>query len=100
MDMAQQLKFEPSGEEMIVDFHSHILPAIDDGSRNIHESVEMLRVRAQQGVSCLIATPHFYPHRIGLTEFLNNRERAYNEISSCKLEGIPFIKCGAEVTIL
>ena len=97
MDIVQQLKFEQNDDKMIIDFHSHILPSIDDGSQNIHESVEMLRVMAQQDVSCIIATPHFYPHRIGLTEFINNRERAYNEISSCKLEGIPFIKCGAEV---
>ena len=82
---------------MIIDFHSHVLPAIDDGSRNIDESAEMLRMMRQQGVDCLIATPHFYPDRIGLSEFLRNRERAYHELSSGSLTDAPSIKCGAEV---
>lgn len=97
MGMRRHQKCCRSGDEMIVDFHSHILPAIDDGSRSVEESVEMLRTMRQQGVDCLVATPHFYPDRIGLTEFLRNRERAYKEISSERSIDTPSIKCGAEV---
>ena len=34
----------------MIDFHSHILPAMDDGSRNIEESLQMLRMLQEQGV--------------------------------------------------
>lgn len=44
----------------MIDFHSHILPAMDDGSRNIEESLQMLRMLQEQGVERVIATPHFY----------------------------------------
>lgn len=27
----------------VIDFHSHILPGIDDGSRNVETSIGMLR---------------------------------------------------------
>lgn len=41
----------------MIDFHSHILPAMDDGSRNIEESLQMLRMLQEQGVERVIATP-------------------------------------------
>ena len=44
----------------MIDFHSHILPAMDDGSKNIEESLQMLRMLQEQGVERVIATPHFY----------------------------------------
>lgn len=97
MDMLHFQKYEPNGDEMIIDFHSHILPAVDDGSRNVHESLEMLRAMEQQGVDCVIATPHFYPNRIGLKDFLHKQKKAYEEIASYRLTGSPVMKCGAEV---
>lgn len=97
MDMPHRPIYGISGDVMIIDFHSHILPALDDGSRNVCESVEMLHVMEKQGVECVVATPHFYPNRKGLKEFLDNREKAYKEIVSCNLTNVPSVRCGAEV---
>lgn len=44
----------------VIDFHSHILPGIDDGARNLETSLAMLRQVSSQGVDYMIATPHFY----------------------------------------
>ena len=44
---------------VIIDVHSHILPGLDDGSSNMEESLEMLRMAYQQGVRQIIATPHY-----------------------------------------
>ena len=46
----------------MIDVHSHILPWIDDGSRSLEESMEMLRQEAEQGIQRVVATPHFYAH--------------------------------------
>ncbi len=43
----------------MIDIHSHILPGIDDGARNFEESVEIVRELALQGVTDIIATPHY-----------------------------------------
>ncbi|MBR3138445.1 hypothetical protein IKG38_00260 [Candidatus Saccharibacteria bacterium] len=43
----------------MIDIHSHILPGVDDGARNFVESVEIIRELAGQGVTDIIATPHF-----------------------------------------
>ena len=45
----------------MVDVHSHILPALDDGSKNMEESLEMLRIACDEGIRTMIATPHNMP---------------------------------------
>ena len=48
---------------MLTDFHSHILPGIDDGSKRVSDSLAMLKILRSQGVERVIFTPHFYAHR-------------------------------------
>ena len=44
-----------------IDIHTHILPGIDDGPKNIDESTAMARAYVEMGITRLIATPHFIP---------------------------------------
>lgn len=82
---------------MIIDFHTHILPGIDDGSRNIDISVNMLEMSAQQGVGMIVATPHFYASRDRIEHFLEKRERAWESLKE-ELAKFPIqIRKGAEV---
>lgn len=43
----------------VTDIHSHLLPGIDDGSGSMRESLEMLRIAAEEGITAVIATPHY-----------------------------------------
>ncbi|MDD6794037.1 MAG: capsular biosynthesis protein [Clostridiaceae bacterium] len=43
----------------MIDIHSHILPGIDDGSKSISVTLEMLRTAEKDGTKDIIATPHF-----------------------------------------
>jgi len=43
---------------MYVDVHNHIIPGIDDGARNMEESLDMARVAVADGTDTMIATPH------------------------------------------
>jgi len=45
----------------MVDLHCHVLPAIDDGSESLDQSLEFCRVALADGVTTLVATPHQKP---------------------------------------
>jgi protein-tyrosine phosphatase len=53
---------------------------MDDGSRNIEESLTMLDTLISQGVDTVIATPHFYANEESLDKFLQRRQNAYDSI--------------------
>lgn len=83
----------------VVDFHTHILPQIDDGSASVAESLGMLRAEGAQGVGRVVATPHFYAHTDGLKPFLQRRAAAVERLREA-MEGqtdLPEICVGAEV---
>ena len=84
---------------MITDFHSHILPGIDDGSSSLEESVAMLRMEAEQGISRVVATPHFYPRHHRPERFLEKRREAELRLREemTRHEGLPQLYVGAEV---
>jgi protein-tyrosine phosphatase len=42
----------------MIDIHTHLLPAVDDGSRTEQQSVEVLERFAADGVTCVVCTPH------------------------------------------
>lgn len=46
-----------------IDIHSHILPGVDDGSKNWDMTEQMLQMAYDQGVRQIVATPHNYPDR-------------------------------------
>ena len=47
----------------MIDLHSHLLPGVDDGSRSVAQSVEVLRQMAADGVTDVCLTPHVLASR-------------------------------------
>jgi protein-tyrosine phosphatase len=45
----------------MIDLHCHILPGIDDGPKDLDESLEMARIYVEAGYSQVVATPHQVP---------------------------------------
>lgn len=43
----------------MIDLHSHLIPNIDDGSKSLEESIEIIRKASFNGVTDLVVTPHF-----------------------------------------
>lgn len=73
-----------------VDMHNHILPGIDDGAKNVEESIALIKGFAEFGVTSFIATPHimdnYYPNTPStINEALSNLKKGleketFNEI--------------------
>jgi protein-tyrosine phosphatase len=41
-----------------VDIHCHLLPAVDDGAKDLPESLAMARLAVAEGIAAIVATPH------------------------------------------
>ena len=66
----------------MLDLHTHILPAMDDGSRDGEETLQLLAAEKEQGVTAIAFTPHFYPHREDPARFLRRRARCMEMMQS------------------
>ena len=67
----------------MTDIHSHLIYGVDDGAVTLKDSEDMLKQAAEQGISAIIATPHYrnryfsYP-----TEAINKRHTELKETAS------------------
>lgn len=80
----------------MLDFHTHILPGVDDGSRSVDESLQMLEHMQVQGIETVVATPHFYANDESVDDFLARRDAALGALRERSPSG-PDILLGAEV---
>ncbi len=81
----------------MIDIHSHILPNIDDGSRSVDQSLEMLKLLKDQKIDTVAATPHFDADRETASAFIERRNIALSSLKEKMSYELPKIVCGAEV---
>lgn len=83
----------------MIDFHMHVLPGIDDGSKDVATSVKMLRASAAYGIDTVCATSHFYAHDNSISKFLARRQAAYDQLmdTAARRNDLPAVRLGAEV---
>lgn len=60
----------------MVDLHTHLIPGVDDGARNVGEARQALRALADAGVSRVLATPHVDASTLAEPESREKRLRA------------------------
>ena len=70
----------------MIDFHSHILPGIDDGAPSVKMSLNMLSESYNQGVRTMVATPHCYI----------NKEVQLESYNAARLKSLKILKDGME----
>lgn len=84
----------------MIDIHSHILPEIDDGSRNIEETIAMITEAYKNGITAIIATSHYMEGTYEVNK--NKREEMVNILQEIlTIKELPVkIYIGAEAYIL
>lgn len=84
---------------MTIDFHAHILPGCDHGSSGLDVSLKQLELAKQSGVDVVCATSHFYPDRENVHEFLERRNKCYEELMAARqgINELPKLLLGAEI---
>lgn len=85
----------------VIDFHSHILPRVDDGSKSIEQSLQMLRRESEQGTKQVVLTPHFYANHCAMDQFLSRRQTAFDALTAATSadDTLPRLILGAEVKL-
>ncbi len=84
----------------MVDLHCHILPGIDDGARNMKESIDMCRMAVENNITKVVCTSHFLAG-MKIDEFITKRDQALRSLRTelealgIRLELVP----GAEVYV-
>lgn len=86
-------------KNILIDFHAHILPGMDDGCKDVAMSLAQLRMASDHNIMIVIATSHFYPHMEKVEDFLRRREEAWRSLSAIRDNKNPVIKLGAEVLL-
>ena len=81
----------------MVDLHTHILPEIDDGSDGVDTSLAMLRREAEQGVTAVCATSHYYAKHSSIPAFCERRAEALERLTGVLTDGLPQVLPAAEV---
>jgi protein-tyrosine phosphatase len=81
----------------VIDLHCHLLPAVDDGSRSVEQSVAVLTEMARHGIQAVCLTPHL------LASQLNRKipaayDRAYEALVAAA-PSVPAIHRGLEVML-
>ncbi|OSY88131.1 histidinol phosphatase [Tenacibaculum holothuriorum] len=75
-----------------VDIHSHLLPGIDDGAKNLDHSIELISKMYSYGIKNFITTPHvlgdLYPN--SSETILNKVEEVKAELNNRGLDDIQF----------
>ena len=63
--------------EGVIDFHAHILPGMDHGSHDLSEATAQWQLLSDLGVTCVVATPHFYAqNESSVDDFIARRDAA------------------------
>jgi protein-tyrosine phosphatase len=62
----------------MIDLHCHILPGLDDGARDLDDSVGMARQAEADGIDVIAATPHIHPRHEVLIHELDERVAEVN----------------------
>lgn len=83
----------------LIEMHSHIIPAVDDGSQDIETSLKMIERLKEQGAKKIVLTPHYYSDTISLDDFLKRRNDAFNSLIKELPAGYPELIPSAEIFI-
>ena len=77
-----------------IDFHSHIFPGADHGSLSVETSLGQLSLMKKAEIRQVVATPHFYPTKSSVRQFLELRDRCAQALKAVLTDEHPLIYPG------
>ena len=81
----------------MIDWHCHVLPRMDDGCKNVEESVSLANMLTMQHIDTVVATPHFYANDESIDSFLSRRHESFEILNEHLPKNTLKVVLGAEV---
>ncbi|NMM39529.1 tyrosine-protein phosphatase [Pseudoalteromonas arctica] len=87
----------------MIDIHTHILPGIDDGAKDLAESLALLKLAENDGITQMVATPHIHVGRFNnlishiYDDLANLQQHAKNEGIKVKLAAAAEVRLDVEL---
>ncbi len=87
----------------MIDIHTHILPGIDDGAKDLTESLALLKLAENDGITHMVATPHIHVGRFNNSisvindNLANLQQNAKNEGINVKLAAAAEVRLDVEL---
>lgn len=87
----------------MIDIHTHILPSIDDGAKDLTESLALLKLAENDGITHMVATPHIHVGRFNNSisvindNLANLQQNAKNEGINVKLAAAAEVRLDVEL---
>lgn len=78
------------------DFHNHLVPGVDDGSRTVEDALHSIARMTEAGVRGIITTPHLSASRVSapgfgqLMDFIDRRWRRVRDAADGAFSGLDF----------
>lgn len=68
----------------MIDIHSHVLPGIDDGAKDLQTSVKMLKIAERTKTKVIFATPHYYQgyYQVAYEDVVKSTQTLKSELCS------------------
>jgi protein-tyrosine phosphatase len=87
---------------MIVDLHSHLAPAVDDGASSVDDALLALRALAAEEVGVVVTTPHlllpYLPSVAAVARELDRHRRAFDTVAAAiASDAVPAFGLGQEI---
>src|ERR1039458_9391280 len=79
----------------MIDIHSHVVWGLDDGASSLEDSLDMLRIASEDGITDIVATPHSNAQYLFQPGLLQQR----TEELARRSQGKPVIHAGCEVHV-
>ncbi len=70
----------------MIDLHTHILPNIDDGARDVDTALKMTEALYSQSITKAVCTPHYDPSRTPMEEFVKKRALAFAKLKESRIQ--------------
>ncbi len=80
MGLFRHKKTPPTFAPLVTDMHCHLLPQVDDGSKSLEESLDVMQVMKEVGFDEIRLTPHYcYPRFPNQEKDIQERYRKFQE---------------------